>query len=203
VKYDTDKENTDFYMDELNSLISAEQYVLDKIEKYREVEKLKTEENPVEHCKSRIKSAKSVKNKLIKKGLEPDLQTALDNLTDVVGIRVVCSFMDKVYEVIDFIKAQSEFQIIKEKDYISNPKQNGYRSYHLIVRVNTPNLDGVAVEIQVRTIALDCWASLEHQIKYKHTIKYTKTIEKELKRCADEIASVDLSMQTIREVVRN
>ncbi len=198
-----DKEETDFYADELYRLTSAEQYVREKIESYREVQKKKTGENPVEHCKSRIKSTKSVKNKLIKKGLETNLNSALDNLTDLVGVRVVCSFMDSVFEVVDFIKAQSEFEIIKEKDYISNPKPNGYRSYHLVVKVNTPELDGVAVEIQVRTIALDCWASLEHQIKYKHTIKYTKTIEKELKRCADEIASTDLSMQTIREVVRD
>ncbi|SHI05815.1 GTP pyrophosphokinase [Clostridium grantii] len=201
--YSMDKENSEFYKDELNRLISAEEYVLDKIEIYRETQKRKTEENPIEHCKSRIKSSKSVKNKLLKKGLEPDLQTALDNLTDIVGIRIVCGFMDSVYQVVDFIKAQREFEIIKEKDYISNPKPNGYRSYHLIVKLNTEELDGVAVEIQIRTIALDCWASLEHQIKYKHTIKYTKTIEKELKRCADEIASVDLTMQTIREVVRD
>ncbi|WP_461205282.1 GTP pyrophosphokinase [Clostridium sp. DL1XJH146] len=201
--HNIEKEEIDFYQDKLDELISAKEYVLEKIEMYKQNQKNKTGENPVEHCKSRIKGAKSVRNKLLKKELETDLETAIRNLTDLVGIRVVCSFMDSVYDVVDFIKAQRDFEIIKEKDYISNPKQNGYRSYHLIVEVNTPELEGIAVEIQIRTIALDCWASLEHQIKYKHTIKYTKTIEKELKRCADEIASVDLSMQTIREVVRD
>ncbi len=122
---------------------------------------------------------------------------------DTVGIRIVCSFVDDVYEISKWLYGRKEFKIIAEKDYISYPKPNGYRSLHLILQFTDGIAQGMAAEIQLRTIAIDFWAALEHQMKYKHQIKHEKVIQDELKRCADEIASVDVSMQTIRDILRD
>ena len=127
---------------------------------------------------SRIKSPESACRKLRQRGLPPTPQAALTRLRDTVGVRVICAFQ-----------------------YISHPKENGYRSYHLILGILDGPGKGVTVEVQLRTIATDCWASLEHQIKYKRQVPHEGLVREELKRCADEIASVDLSMETIRELL--
>lgn len=158
---------------------------------------------PVLYCKSRIKQPESMIAKLKCRGLKTDAHTAVSQMHDAVGVRVICSFQDDVYRISDWLGRRHELTILTVKDYIAYPKPNGYRSLHLIVSVNSMQENGLKAEIQLRTIAIDFWAALEHQMKYKKNIGHEKTIQSELKRCADEIASVDLSMQTLRDLILN
>ncbi|MGN0732557.1 MAG: GTP pyrophosphokinase family protein [Emergencia sp.] len=158
---------------------------------------------PVLYITSRIKKPASMIAKLERKNLATDCETALRTMHDAVGIRIICSFADDVYAVAEWIKKQAFFTVIDIKDYIACPKPNGYRSLHLIVKMNSPELDGLTAEIQLRTIATDFWAALEHQIKYKRQVLYESLMRQELKRCADEIASLDLSMQTLRDILHD
>ncbi len=155
------------------------------------------------YIKTRIKTPESMMEKLRKRGLREDAHTALQNTHDAIGIRVICSFVEEVYHIAKWLEKREELQIIEKKDYISYPKPNGYRSLHLIIRFETKDLKDITAEIQLRTIAIDFWAILEHQMKYKRNVQHEETIRKELKRCADEIASVDLSMQTIRDILQS
>ena len=141
--------------------------------------------------------------KLKKRGLMEDAHTALQSTHDAIGIRVICSFVEEVYQIAEWLEKREDIQIIEKKDYISYPKPNGYRSLHLIVQFAAKNLKSITAEIQLRTIAIQFWATLEHQMKYKRNVQHEETIRKELKRCADEIASVDLSMQTIRDILQS
>ncbi|MPN52386.1 GTP pyrophosphokinase YwaC [bioreactor metagenome] len=138
--------------------------------------------------------------KLTRKGFPVNSQNALTKVFDAVGVRVICTFMDDVYLIANILKVQPNIEIVEEKDYISTPKSNGYRSYHMIVKAMVQN-QIVYAEIQIRTIAMDCWASLEHQLKYKHDIQKADMFVAELKRCADEIASTDITLQTIRDLI--
>lgn len=158
---------------------------------------------PILYCKSRIKQPESMMCKLKLKGLKTDAHTAVREMHDAVGVRVICSFLDDVYKISDWLGTRNELTILTVKDYIAYPKPNGYRSLHLIVSFHSMTENGLKAEIQLRTIAIDFWAALEHQIKYKKNIRHEKTIRSELKRCADEIASVDLSMQTLRDLILN
>ena len=162
-----------------------------------------------EHFISRIKESDSMREKCRRKNLPETSQSALKEIRDSIGIRIVCGFVDDIYKTIDVIKAIPSVSIYNEKDYILNAKPNGYRSYHLILEVETEFPDVLGnergtyfVEVQLRTIAQDSWASLEHQMKYKHDIKNSEMITRELKRCADELASCDLTMQTIRNLIQ-
>lgn len=139
--------------------------------------------------------------KLEKSGLPPTGSAALAYMHDAVGVRAVCAFTDDVYRVASWLADRPEVQVKTVKDYIAAPKPNGYRSYHLILALTDGPGAGMTAEVQLRTIAADFWAALEHQMKYKHTVQHEQLIRDELKRCADEIASVDLSMQTIRELL--
>ncbi|MCD8376053.1 MAG: GTP pyrophosphokinase family protein [Oscillospiraceae bacterium] len=161
--------------------------------------------SPAEHTLSRIKSAGSLRAKLKKQGLSEDAKTGLTQLSDLVGARVVTHFIGDVYAILARLERSDKWEVAQVKDYISNPKPNGYRSLHVLLRmpVEHPDFSTVAVEIQLRTIAMDCWASLEHQMKYKKTIPNASLITQELKRCADEIASTDLTMQTIRDLIES
>ncbi|MDY4671255.1 MAG: RelA/SpoT domain protein [Oliverpabstia sp.] len=155
------------------------------------------------YIKTRIKTPKSMIEKLRRHGMKEDSQTALQNTHDALGIRVICSFVEDVYQIARWLQERDEIQIMEKKDYIAYPKPNGYRSLHLIIQLTTDDLEGITAEIQLRTIAIDFWAALEHQIKYKHNVPHEEIIRSELKRCADEIASVDLSMQTIRDILQS
>lgn len=162
-----------------------------------------------EHFTARIKSPESMVEKCHRKGLPVTTESALKSIRDSIGLRIVCGFVDDIYALVEMITAFEDCRIVAEKDYIKNAKPNGYRSYHLIVEVETPYPDcwgneqgRYFIEIQLRTIAMDSWASLEHQMKYKHDIKNPKRIVRELKRCADELASCDLTMQTIRNLIQ-
>lgn len=160
--------------------------------------------DPIEYIKSRIKSEDSMKEKLKRKHLDVNLENALYKIYDAAGIRIVCTFVDDVYDIVRIIKIYDDIKVIKEKDYIKNPKQNGYRSYHLVVSIPlniAGKINDVNLEIQIRTIAMDFWSSLEHQMKYKKNIKNQAMIVEELKKCADEIATTDINMMAIRNMI--
>ena len=167
-----------------------------------------TGEHIYEHFITRIKSEDSMREKCARKGLPETPHSALRELRDSIGIRIVTAFRDDIYNIIDEIRRMKNVEIVEEKDYIRHAKANGYRSYHMILLVTTsyPDVDGNAngryyVEIQLRTIAMDSWASLEHKMKYKKNVEDTELIVSELKRCADELAACDVSMQTIRKLI--
>jgi len=163
-----------------------------------------------EHLHARIKTEKSMREKCQRKGLPQTSQSALKEIRDAIGVRIITGFTDDIYRIVEYIRQMPSIHIFKEKDYIRQVKPNGYRSYHLILEVATPYPDCLGndqgtyfIEIQLRTIAMDSWASLEHQMKYKHEIAGdVSLITAELKRCADELASTDISMQTIRDMIR-
>ena len=168
-------------------------------------------ENVYEHFLHRIKADESMREKCRRQGLPETPQSALLQIHDAVGLRIVCSFVDDIYEIADYLKSLPGISVYQEKDYIRNVKPNGYRSYHMILQIETPFEDAAGnipgqyfAEIQLRTIAMDTWAALEHQVKYKKNLDGVNLafITDELKRCADELASSDLSMQAIRNFVR-
>ncbi len=169
----------------------------------------KTGERLFEHLSARIKGEDSMREKLRRKGLEETPRNALREIRDGIGLRVVTLFIDDVYENAARLKAMPGCRVIQEKDYIRNAKPNGYRSYHMILEVETEEADVEGLvpghyfaEIQLRTIAMDTWAALEHEMKYKKTISDPELIGQELRRCANELASCDVSMQALRRVIR-
>ena len=162
-----------------------------------------------EHLTSRVKTERSMRDKLLRRGLEETTENALCRLTDAIGLRIVTRFVDDIYRVKAKLAALPGVAIDEEKDYIQNVKPSGYRSLHLILccEIETADLYGripglFFAEVQIRTIAMDSWASLEHEMHYKREGENRALIAAELKRCADDLASCDLSMQTIRNLIR-
>lgn len=200
------EENTDpssIYGDKMPDLLQVQEKVLCAIQKLRDKMKEETGSDPVEHCLARIKSEDSMREKCRRRNLPETEEAALTEIFDAVGVRVVCAFINDVYMVRDYLENLPDFEIVQEKDYIRHAKPNGYRSLHLILRVRLAENRSYYAEIQIRTISMDTWAALEHNIRYKHKIKGNlELIESELKRCADELASTDMSMQTIRDMIR-
>lgn len=187
------------YGEYLPKLEAARDYLVKEIEIVREEMKKKYDLDPVEHLISRIKSEESMREKCRRKGFEETTESALTKIFDAVGIRVVCAFISDVYVIRDHLVQLPNCELVKEKDYIKRAKDNGYRSYHMILKV----WGAVYVEIQLRTISQDTWAALEHHLYYKKEKMVDDVlIEAELKRCADELASTDLSMQTIRDMIQ-
>ena len=179
-----------------------------RISDYTAEEYEKTGIKIYEHLIARVKSEESTTEKCERKGLPQTPHSAMKLLTDSIGIRIICSFIDDIFANIEKIRAFPDCRIIEEKDYIRHAKPNGYRSYHMILEYTAPvaDVDGnnpgtFYIEIQLRTIAMDSWAALEHKLKYKKNIANQELIVAELKRCADELASCDLSMTTIRELI--
>ena len=158
--------------------------------------------NPIEMIKSRVKKPQSILEKLKRRNLELSVPSVMENLNDVAGVRVICSFVDDIYKVAEMFTRQDDVTVVEIKDYIKNPKPNGYRSYHMIVEIPVFFADrkqAVKVEVQFRTIAMDFWASLEHGMKYKKDMPDAEELIAELKDCADVIAKTDLRMQDINE----
>ncbi|WP_186440239.1 GTP pyrophosphokinase, partial [Bacillus paralicheniformis] len=144
--------------------------------------------NPIEHTKSRVKSFESLINKLVRKGCDITTKAAKEHINDIAGLRIVCSFLSDIYNMVEVLKEHEDIKILKMKDYIKNPKPNGYRSLHLIVEVPvylTNRVEHAKVEIQIRTIAMDFWASLEHKIYYKLNNEVPNQLTDELKEAAD------------------
>lgn len=193
----------EFYGDGLPRLLEAESQLRTLLSRYSLAHSGEGSLFSIQNISSRIKEPESMIRKLKSRGLPADGSSALSGVHDALGLRVVCSFTNGVYRLARWLAECPEYEVIKEKDYISHPKENGYRSYHVILKIKEGETAGLYAEIQLRTIAQDFWASLEHQIKYKQELPHEKLIKSELKRCADQIASVDLTMQTIQELVKN
>ncbi len=193
-----------FYKDSIVLLEGAMNEIITRLNTIKKYKEVHNNRDPIEYISSRIKSEESMKEKLERKNLPITLESALTKVYDAVGIRIICSYIDDVYEIVDMLKKYNDLKVIKEKDYIKNPKENGYRSYHIVFQLLLDiagEIKPVFFEIQIRTIAMDFWSNLEHQIKYKKDIKNQEIIVKELKRCADDIATNDVNMQTIRKMI--
>ena len=165
---------------------------------------LKHDMNPINSIKKRLKNPEGIYNKVLKKGYEYSLENVESHIYDVAGVRVVCTFLDDVYTIANSLLAQDDIVLIEKKDYIQNPKPNGYRSLHLIVEVPIFLKDGkkmMKVEIQLRTIAMDWWASLEHQLRYKKIVALDTHMSDELKACANISESLDLRMNDLKDEV--
>lgn len=160
--------------------------------------------NPIHHMESRLKTAQSIIEKLKRKGFPVTLASAMENLTDIAGVRMVCSYIDDIYAIAALLRGQDDVTVLEERDYIQNPKPNGYRSLHLILRVPVYLCDGkefVRVEVQIRTVAMDFWATLEHQLRYKDPSLIPQALSQELVNAADEIAAIDRKMQGIHDMM--
>ena len=165
---------------------------------------LQHDRNPINSIKGRLKKIPSIMEKMERKGYEVSVESIEKNLDDIAGIRVVCSFEEDVYTLAEALLRQDDITLIEEKDYIKNPKPSGYRSLHLIVSVPIFLDDEkriLKVEIQLRTIAMDCWASLEHQLRYKKNNKSTEEIEQELYDCAMLSIELDERMDKLRDTI--
>ena len=161
--------------------------------------------NPIEHIKSRIKSPESIVKKLKKNGYESIIENMVKYVNDIAGIRVICSFTSDIYRIAEMLINQSDIKVISVKDYIQTPKPSGYKSYHLIVTVPVFLSDRIVdtkVEIQIRTVAMDFWASLEHKIHYKFNTNVPEYIKSELVECAKMVAELDARMLGLNEQVQ-
>ena len=160
--------------------------------------------NPIEYIKSRIKSPESIVKKLRRHGLESSIENMVNNVKDIAGIRIVCSFTSDIYLIAEMIGKQNDLTVISVKDYIKHPKQSGYKSYHMLVSVPiflTDKVVDIRVEIQIRTIAMDFWASLEHKIYYKFEGHAPEYISQELRDCAKIVAKLDAKMLQLNEEI--
>ena len=164
--------------------------------------KIKHDHNPIHHMEYRLKSVNSILGKLEKRGLEVSLDSIVTNLTEIAGVRVICNYVSDVYKIADLLIKQSDIKLIAKKDYIKHPKENGYRSLHLVVEVPiflAEKVQPTTVEIQIRTIAMDFWASLEHHLRYKADNEVPDGVRDELIECAKTISNLDYKMQGIHE----
>ena len=162
--------------------------------------------NPIHHIEGRVKSQSSIVAKLLKRSLPLSIESARANINDIAGVRVVCSYIDDVYRVAEMLARQSDVGIVKKQDYIQTPNYNGYRSLHMDIRVPvylSDRTEYVVAEIQIRTIAMDFWASLEHDIRYKaDKSKLPAGINEEMFECADKIAEIDRQMQDMYQRIK-
>ena len=167
---------------------------------------VRNERNPIQMIKSRVKRPSSIIKKLERRGHPITVDSIKENLDDVAGIRVICSFVDDIYAVVNMLAHQDDVNVLMVKDYIRSPKVNGYRSYHMIVEIPVHFSDRktkMRVEVQIRTIAMDFWASLDHQMKYKKDLDDMDEISEELTECAEIIAQIDRRMQKIRQKIED
>ena len=163
--------------------------------------KVRYQRNPISSIQTRLKSSSSIIEKMIRKGIPFSIENLEEQIQDLAGIRVICSYVDDIYALAQALTSQDDITLVEEKDYIQTPKPNGYRSLHLIVSVPvffSQQKRQIKVEVQIRTIAMDFWASLEHQMKYKREIPDQQHIVAQLKSCAEDIARVDMEMMDIR-----
>lgn len=161
--------------------------------------------NPVEHIKSRIKTKESALEKLTRKGYPSDYQNMILHIHDMVGVRLVCSFKSDVYDIVNLIKSSNLLTIKKEQDFIKNPKETGYSSFHLNVMVPiylSENVEYIEAEIQIRTVAMDFWATLEHKIRYKFDGIIPEEVSNELFNCSTEVKELDNKMYILNEIMK-
>ncbi len=161
--------------------------------------------NPIEHVKARVKAPESIVKKLKRNGYESTIGNMVRYVNDIAGIRIICSFTSDIYRIAEMISNQKDIQVLTVKDYIMNPKNSGYRSYHMVVSIPvylSDRIVNVKVEIQIRTVAMDFWASLEHKIQYKFEGKAPSHINSELTHCAQMVADLDARMLSLNEEIQ-
>ena len=161
--------------------------------------------NPIEHVKARVKTPESIVKKLKRNGYESTIENMVRYVNDIAGIRIICSFTSDIYRIAEMISSQKDIQVLTIKDYIMNPKDSGYRSYHMIVSLPvylSDRIVNVKVEIQIRTVAMDFWASLEHKIQYKFEGKAPVHINTELYECAGMVADLDARMLSLNDEIQ-
>ena len=202
IKYDDETEGWRTVMFLYNSALKEVSTKLEILnDEFQHVHKY----NPIEHIKSRIKTPESILKKLNRYGHEPTIENMIRYVNDIAGVRLICSFTSDIYALAEMIGNQSDLKVLSIKDYIKNPKESGYKSYHMLVSVPLFLSDSVVdtkVEIQIRTIAMDFWASLEHKIYYKFEGEAPEDISRELKECADIVAELDERMLSLnREIL--
>lgn len=177
-----------------------------KLEVLNEEFNLRYKRNPIHHMQSRLKTNQSIAEKLKRRGHNISFASATANLYDIAGIRVICSYTKDIYMIANLLKRQDDVRVIKECDYIKNPKKNGYRSLHIVIEIPVFLAEGkrmVPVEVQIRTITMDFWASLDHQLRYKEVKKIPKELEEELIQAAYDIAQIEQRMQKLHNVIEN
>ena len=165
---------------------------------------MKHKRNPIHHMQTRMKSIQSMMEKLQRKHESVSIASAVTNLTDIAGVRVICSYIQDIYTVANLLTSQDDVKVLRVRDYIKDPKPNGYRSLHLVLEIPVFLSEGrilVPVEVQIRTIAMDFWASLEHSLRYKAEGQVTEEVSRELLQTASDIAALDQRMQRIHDKV--
>lgn len=190
-----------FYTKTINQIHNTERVLLNLIKEKLKPLNEQSEDKLIEHLSSRIKTEESTVAKLQLAGYEPTEDNAISILSDIIGIRIVTHFISDIYTIRDIICNCGEFAIVKEKDYIKKSKPAGYRGYHIIIDTNVDGFK-IRAEIQIRTVAMDCWASLEHKIRYKKDLKPNQFIDEELKKCSDDLMSADIAMEQIWNMVK-
>ena len=175
-----------------------------KLENLSQEFELNKARNPIQHINHRLKKLESIRNKMIQRELPLEYEVMRDEITDIAGIRVICSYINDIYAIANMLKQQDDLLIVREKDYIANPKSNGYRSYHMIVAIPiflSSEKQIIPVEIQMRTIAMDFWASLEHQLRYKSASAVSDSTRQRLTSIAEDTFKADMEMQQIYEEI--
>ena len=186
-----------------NLYLSATREIATKLENLNSEFKNIHERNPIHNIQTRVKTPVSIVNKLLRRGWDLTVESAREHLTDLAGVRVICSYIDDIYMISKLLLSQDDIKLIRTSDYIKNPKPNGYRSLHHIITVPvflSTKVEIVNVEIQIRTIAMDFWATLEHELAYKLKDRKSDMVFKELKACAEEIAEIDKRMQKLYNI---
>lgn len=184
-----------FALDEVNTKIDILKQEFHHIHDY----------NPIEHVKSRLKTPESIVKKVDRKGIELSLPSIRENIRDIAGIRITCSFISDIYELSNMLQNQKDITVIECKDYIKNPKPNGYKSLHLILQIPifmSDRVDDIYIEVQIRTIAMDFWASLEHKIYYKYDKNIPKRLIRELNEAASSVSQLDQKMENIHKEIK-
>lgn len=206
-----DNEDTIFYNAkkflEMQQLYNAAIKELNtKLEILNEEFQVKYDYNPIHRIETRLKSPKSILEKLEKRDLPINFESVQENIQDIAGIRVICNYIDDIYKIEDFFSRQDDLKVIRVRDYIKYPKENGYRSLHLVLQIKIylyDRIELIPVEIQIRTIAMDFWASLEHHLKYKADNEIPKSLKDRLTNCSEVITKLDEEMQMIYKEVKN
>lgn len=198
------------FRNEITRFMLRYKFALDEMETKIEILKEEFESlhdySPIEHTKSRLKTPESILKKLHRKGGEMSLEYIKNNIKDIAGLRITCSFLSDIYHVSEMLQKQTDLKILEIKDYIKNPKPNGYKSLHLLVEVPvfmSDRVDNVCVELQIRTIAMDFWASLEHKIFYKYNRSVPQKLLQELKSAADTADALDHQMERLLHEVQS
>lgn len=194
------------YLKHQHLYTAAIKEVTTKLEILDEEFQVSHEHNPIHHIETRLKTPPSIRQKLEKHGVEFSQPAIEKYVQDVAGVRVICNYIEDIYTVSDLLTKQSDISLVKKDDYIQKPKESGYRSLHLVVTVPiflSTGVKQIPVEVQIRTIAMDFWASLEHQLRYKSGITSSQKIHHRLKCCAESIAEIDTEMQDIFKTIRS